>query len=119
MKKSPVLSRFLTWSAKKAGSPTIFVVALSVILLWVICGLIFGFSSFWILVLNTVATINASLMVFIIQNTQNRENKAMHLKLDEIIRATREAEDELMAIESMEEEELEKLRQRFHSKTDL
>ena len=116
-KKSAFLSQFLTWSAKKAGNPITFVIALSVVVVWLILGSIYGFSPLWILILNTVATLNAALMVFIIQNTQNRESKALHLKLDELIRASKEAENELMAIESMEEEELEGLRERFHHKT--
>lgn len=111
--KIPPLSKFLTWSAKKAGNPISFVSALVVLTLWLIIGLIRGFSDTWLLVLDTIATVNATLMVFIIQNTQVRETKALHLKIDELIRATKEAENELIAIEGMEEEELEKIRKKI------
>lgn len=111
--KIPTLSKFLTWSAKMAGNPITFVVALVVVALWLIVGIIVGFNNTWLLILNTIATLNAALMVFIIQNTQNRENKALHLKIDELIRATKEATNELIAIEELEEEELEKIRSKL------
>jgi low affinity Fe/Cu permease len=78
-----------------------------------IIGLIGGFNLTWLLVINTVATLNAALMVFVIQNTQNRENKALHLKIDELIRVTKEAENDLIAIEKLEEEELENIRKKI------
>lgn len=115
-KKKPTLSRFLTWSAKKAGSPITFVLALFVLAIWLIIGIILGFNNTWLLILNTIATLNAALMVFIIQNTQNRESKALHLKIDELIRATKEATNELIAIEELEEEELEKIKKKFFHK---
>lgn len=111
--KNPSLSKFLSWSAKKAGHPLTFVVALVILVVWIIIGLIFNFNTTWILILNTFATINAALMVFIIQNTQNRENKALHLKIDELIRATKDATNELIAIEEKEEEEIEKIRKKI------
>lgn len=109
----PTLSRFLTWSAKMAGNPITFVVALSVVAIWLIIGFFLGFDTKWILVLDTIATLNAALMVFIIQNTQNRENKALHLKIDELLRVTKEATNELIAIEEMEEAELEKIKNKM------
>lgn len=115
-KKIPTLSKFLTWSAKMAGNPITFVVALSFVAIWLVTGLFLGFNTTWILILNTVATLNAALMVFIIQNTQNRENKALHLKIDELIRATKEATNELIAIEEMEEEELDKIKKKLFKK---
>lgn len=114
--KIPSLSNFLTWSAKMAGNPVTFVVALSVVVIWLIIGFFVGFDTRWILVLDTIATLNAALMVFIIQNTQNRENKALHLKIDELIRVTKEATTELIAIEEMEEEELEKIKKKIFKK---
>jgi len=117
LRKGSKLSRFLSWSAKMAGSPITFVVALATVAIWLIIGLFFGFDTTWLLILNTIATLNAALMVFIIQNTQNRESKALHLKLDELIRVTKEATDELIAIEEMEEEELEKIRQKIFKKS--
>ena len=114
-RKMPPLSKFLTWSAKKAGNPITFVLALFVVAVWLVIGLFWGFNNTWILILNTIATLNAALMVFIIQNTQNRESKALHLKIDELIRATKEATNELIAIEELEEEELEKIKKKiFH-----
>lgn len=114
--KIPTLSKFLTWSAKMAGNPITFVVALSLVAIWLIIGFFLGYDTNWILILNTIATLNAALMVFIIQNTQNRENKALHLKIDELIRVTKEATDELIAIEEMEEEELEKIKNKIFKK---
>lgn len=111
--QSPYLSKFLTWSAKMAGNPVTFVVALSVVAIWLLIGFFYGFNAKWILILDTIATLNAALMVFIIQNTQNRENKALHLKIDELIRVTKEATDELIAIEELEEAELEKIKNKI------
>lgn len=112
-KQKNILNRFLIWSARAAGRPITFVVAMGIILVWLILGYIYGFSARWLLIIDTVATINASLMVFIIQNTQVRENRALHLKIDELIRVTKEAENELIAIEQMEEEELESIRKKL------
>lgn len=114
--KIPLLPRFLTWSAKMAGNPIAFVIALLMIIVWLMIGLIWGFDYTWLIIINTIATLNATLMVFIIQNTQNRENKALHLKIDELIRVTKEAENELIAIEKLEEEELENIRKRIFEK---
>lgn len=111
--KIPTLSKFLTWSAKMAGNPITFVVALSIVAIWLITGFFIGFDTEWLLILNTIATLNAALMVFIIQNTQTRESKALHLKIDELIRVTKEAENELIAIEEMEEEEIEKIKKKI------
>ncbi|KIA77834.1 hypothetical protein DB43_FN00030 [Parachlamydia acanthamoebae] len=107
------LSIFLAWSCKMAGKPLTFVVALTFVLVWVIVGLIWGFSNTWLLVIDTIATINASLMVFIIQNTQNRESKALHLKIDGLIKSIKEAENELIAVEKLGEEELDQIRKKI------
>lgn len=104
------LSGFLKWSCMMAGKPASFVLALTILLIWFVTGLFVGFSDTWLLIINTIGTINAALMVFIIQNTQNRQNKAMHLKIDELILAIKEAKNELIAIEEIEEEELERLK---------
>lgn len=111
--KKPTLSKFLAWSAKMAGNPATFAVALLLLTAWLIIGLLMGFSNTWLLIINTIATINATLMVFIIQNTQIRESKALHLKIDELIRVTKEAENGLIAIEQMEEEEIEKIKNKI------
>ncbi len=112
-RKIPILSRFLTWSAKMAGNPITFITAIIIIIVWLLIGLVGGLTNTWLLILNTIATLNATLMVFIIQNTQTRENKALHLKIDELIRVTKEAERELIAIEEMEEDEIEKIKKRL------
>lgn len=112
-RKMPMFSKFLAWSCKMAGQPATFVLALSVIVIWLIIGFFWGFDTKWLLILNTIATLNATLMVFIIQNTQNKGNKALHLKIDGLIRATKEATNELIAIEEMEEEELEEIRKKI------
>lgn len=108
---SKKLVLFMNWSAKMAGKPLTFIFAWVLIILWGIKGFISGFTPSWLLVIDTIATINASLMVFIIQNTQNRENKALHIKIDELIRATEKAETTLIAIEDREEAEIEKIRE--------
>lgn len=114
--KTSTLAKFLTWSAKMAGKPITFVTALSIVAVWMVSGIFLGFDTNWILILNTIATLNAALMVFIIQNTQIRESKALHLKIDELIRVTKEATNELIAIEEMEEEEIEKIRMKIFQK---
>ncbi|MCE5294441.1 MAG: low affinity iron permease family protein [Chlamydiales bacterium] len=116
MKEKSAVSKFLTWSAKMAGQPSTFISALTVIVIWLVAGFFLDFNTNWLLILNTVATVNASLMVFIIQNTQNRESKALHLKIDELIRVTKEATTELISIEEMEEEELEAIKKRIFKK---
>lgn len=114
--KIPTLSKFLTWSAKMAGNPITFAMALLVLAVWLMIGLVWGFSNTWLLIIDTIATVNAALIVFIIQNTQIRESKALHLKIDELIRVTKEAENELIAIEQMEEEEIEKIKKKIFQK---
>lgn len=111
--KNSTLVKFLAWSARMAGNPITFISALFIVILWLIIGLFLGFTSTWLLIINTLATLNATLMVFIIQNTQSRENKALHLKIDELIRVTKEADRELIAIEEREEGELEKIKKRL------
>ena len=84
-----------------------------VIVVWVVTGPLFGFSDTWQLVINTGTTIITFLMVFLIQNTQNRDAKAMHLKLDEIIRALKGARNQLVDLEDLSDEDLKKLGEQF------
>jgi low affinity Fe/Cu permease len=84
-----------------------------VILVWVLTGPMFHFSDTWQLVINTATTIVTFLMVFLIQNTQNRDAKAVHLKLDELIRALKGARNELVDLENLSDEELKKLEKQF------
>lgn len=117
--KTEHFSKFIAWSAKLAGKPISFIVAGTVVLIWTLTGIIWGFTDSWLLLINTIATINASLMVFIIQNTQYRESKALHLKIDELLHATQEAENELIAIEEKTEEEIEELKKKVIRKRKL
>ena len=97
------------------GSAWAFTGAVLVILVWVLTGPMFHFSDTWQLVINTATTIVTFLMVFLIQNTQNRDAKAVHLKLDELIRALKDARNELVDLEDLSDEELKKLEDQFKS----
>lgn len=105
-------------SSNLVGSHWAFFVALVVIIAWAISGPLFGFSDTWQLVINTGTTIVTFLMVFLIQSTQNRDAKAIHLKLDELIRAVRGARDDLVLIENMSEDELKRLADEFEKLHD-
>ena len=109
-----IFRRFAHVASQVVGSAWAFVFAVLVIVAWAATGRVFGFSDTWQLVINTGTTIITFLMVFLIQNTQNRDAKAIHLKLDELIRATVEARDELVDLESMSDLELNRLQQEFH-----
>jgi low affinity Fe/Cu permease len=92
------------------GQPAAFVIAVATLLAWAVSGPLFGFSDTWQLIINTGTTIVTFLMVFLIQNTQNRDSEALHVKLDELIRATKAASNALLDIENLEEKELDKIR---------
>lgn len=98
-----------------AGTPISFSVALSLVAIWVISGPLFGFSDTWQLVINTGTTIITFLMVFLIQNAQNREAIAVQLKLDELIRAVKGARTGMINIEQLSDAELAHLRQQFQA----
>lgn len=100
-------------SAASMGSAAAFVLALLTILVWAISGPYFHYSDSWQLVVNTATTIITFLMVFLIQNTQNRDARAIHLKLDEVIRAIRTAHNEMIDIEKLSDSELEELAKRY------
>lgn len=95
------------------GRPSTFLLAVGVIAVWIVTGPIFGFSDTWQLVINTGTTIVTFLMVFLIQNTQNRDTAAIQLKLDELIRATQGAHNALMDLEELEERQIEAFRARY------
>jgi low affinity Fe/Cu permease len=98
-----------------AGHPIGFGVAVLTIVVWAATGPIFGYSDTWQLVINTGTTIVTFLMIFLVQNTQNRESAAIQLKLDELIRAMSGAHNAYLDLEEMTEEELEKLRERYEA----
>ena len=106
---------FARHSAIALGSAWAFAGAVLVILVWVLTGPMFHFSDTWQLVINTATTIVTFLMVFLIQNTQNRDAKAVHLKLDEVIRALKGARNQLVDLENLSDEELKKLEEQFKS----
>ena len=99
--------------SKAVGSPWLFVVALVLIVGWAVSGPFFGFSEVWQLIINTTTTIITFLMVFLIQNTQNRDAQAINLKLDELVRVTKGARKNVIDIEELSHEELEKLQKEF------
>jgi low affinity Fe/Cu permease len=105
--------RFAKRIAELTGTARAFVWASVVIVMWLVTGPVFGFSDTWQLVINTGTTIVTFLMVFLIQNTQNRDSKAIHLKLDEIIRSIKPARNSFMDVEDLTDEELEHLREEF------
>jgi low affinity Fe/Cu permease len=101
------------WISVTVGSPWAFVLALLVVLAWLISGPLFHYSDTWQLVINTATTIVTFLMVFLIQNTQNRDTKAIHLKLDELLRGVRGARNALVSLERLSDEELDQLQHEF------
>ena len=101
-------SRFAARAANVAGSHWAFIVTGFLIVAWFISGPFFGFSDTWQLIANTVTTLSTALMVFLIQNTQNRDARAIHLKLDELLRATPKARNEFMEAEEEDLDEIER-----------
>ena len=95
--------------ARRAGHAGAFAIAFAVVLFWALSGPIFGFSDTWQLVINTTTTVLTFLMVFLIQNTLNRDSMALHVKLDELLRATNQARDALIGSERLSAKEIEKL----------
>jgi low affinity Fe/Cu permease len=108
-------SRLARNAARYCGRPRTFTLALAIIVVWLTTGPLFHYSDTWQLVINTGTTIITFLMVFLIQNTQNRDTEAIQVKLDELIRATQGAHNALLDLENMEEEELEEFRRRYQA----
>ena len=111
--------KFAAKVSTMVGKPVAFFVAISVIICWAMAGPIFGFSNTWQLFINTGTTIVTLLMVFLIQNTQNRDSRAIHLKLDELIKAIRGARDSMVSLEEMPDKDIEELHgefQKIHNK---
>jgi low affinity Fe/Cu permease len=110
---SDLFSATALWTSRQCGHASTFIVACVTIIVWAITGPVFHYSDTWQLVINTGTTIVTFLMVFLIQNTQNRDMSALHLKLDELIRVNEDARNKLMNLEDFTEEELEKLKGTF------
>ena len=106
-------TRAAKFASRTAGRPVTFIIALSIILIWAVTGPLFGFSNTWQLVINTGTTIITFLMVFLIQNTQNRDTEALHVKLDELLRSVETAHTSLIDLEELDDEELELIRKDY------
>jgi len=105
--------KFAQATSAMVGSSWAFILAVLIIIVWALTGPVFHYSDTWQLVINTGTTIITFLMVFLIQNTQNRDAKAIHLKLDELIRGVKGARTNLVDLEKLSDEELERLKQQF------
>lgn len=114
-KKPDIFNRFTTYVSKVLGHAWVFILAFLILLLWAVSGPIFGFSDTWQLIINTGTTIVTFLMVFIIQNTQNRDNLAMNIKLDTIMEKLGVTSKDLLDAEEQGDKELEKRKKLFRS----
>jgi low affinity Fe/Cu permease len=112
-KQSAWFTHFAQSGSRATGHPLTFFLALSLIVAWILSGPIFHFSDTWQLVINTSTTIVTFLMVFLIQNTQNRDTAAIQVKLDELIRVTEGAHKVLLDLEELDDEELERIRNNY------
>ena len=108
-------SRFASRTAQFVGHPGVFFSALAILVIWGLTGPYFHYSDTWQLVINTGTSVVTFLVVFLIQNTQNRDAKALHLKLDELIRSHHPASDDLIDIEKLSDEELDALQRRYEA----
>lgn len=106
-------TRAAKWASRTAGRPSTFILALAIILIWAITGPLFDFSDTWQLVINTGTTIVTFLMVFLIQNTQNRDTEALQIKLDELLRALDSARNTMIDLEELDDEELDAIREDY------
>lgn len=113
MRRSSVFASFASRAAHAVGHPLAFALALAIVILWAVAGPLFQFSDTWQLVINTGTTIITFLMVFLIQNTQNRDSHALQLKIDELIRATQGAHNVVLDLEQLSDEELDRIGKRY------
>ena len=113
MADRPVFSNFARLMARLLGHPIAFAIAVVIVISWALVGPLFHFSDTWQLVINTGTTIVTFLMVFLIQNSQNRDSEAMQLKLDELIRAIQAADNSMLNAENMTEKELQHLQKHY------
>ena len=113
MAASEFFSQAAQWTSRQCGRPLTFGVAFAIVVAWGITGPIFNYSDTWQLIINTGTTIITFLMVFLIQNTQNRDSAAVQLKLDELIRVSEAARNKLLTLEDLTEAELDQLKKSF------
>ena len=113
MKSKLSFTRFAKWSAAATGHPRTFILAALVIVVWAVTGPVFHYSDTWQLVINTGTTIITFLMVFLIQNTQNRDTEAIQIKLDELIRAIDGAHNVLLDLEELDDKELNRIKTNY------
>jgi low affinity Fe/Cu permease len=110
---SHLFSRAAHWIAEQCGHAGVFIIAVMTVLVWAATGPFFGYSDTWQLIINTGTTVITFLMVFLIQNTQNRDTAAIQLKLDELIRANQDARNNMLCLEDLSEEELKRVKSAF------
>lgn len=115
MKNTAWYSNFAKKASHFCGRPPVFAIAVAVVVIWLVSGPIFGFSDTWQLVINTGTTIVTFLMVFLIQNTQNRDTEAIQIKLDELIRVTEGAHNALLDLEELDEKTLDGFRKKYQA----
>jgi len=115
MRAASWYSRFAKTASHFCGRPRVFTLAVGVIAIWIITGPLFGFSDTWQLVINTGTTIVTFLMVFLIQNTQNRDTEAIQVKLDELIRSTQGAHNALLDLEELEQDNLDEFKAKYQA----
>ncbi len=113
MARRDLFTRFARRTSRAAGHPATFGVAVGIILIWAVTGPLFRYSDSWQLVINTGTTIITFLMVFLIQNTQNRDSQAMQIKLDELIRASKGAHNAIIELEELSDKQLDMFRRRY------
>jgi len=113
-----VFHRFSTKTSLAMGTPAAFILALSLIIGWLFTGPLFDFSNTWQLIINTTTTIVTFLMVFLIQNTQNRDSKALHLKIDELVKVSKGARNSFINIEEFSDQEIAQIEAEFKKVSD-
>jgi low affinity Fe/Cu permease len=118
-KKKNLFEQFANWATNATGSSAAFIIAMAVILIWAVTGPIFKYSDTWQLVINTGTTIVTFLMVFLIQKTQNKDSKAIHLKLNELLASHQGASNRMVDIEDLTEIELDRLHRFYVQLSDL